>query len=355
MSTLFFLLIAVVLLGILIAVHEGGHFLTARLTGIPVREYAIGMGPKLLSRTGRKSGVVYSLRAIPMGGFCAFYGEDSTDKTAQEDPRAFSRQKLWKRILTVLMGPGMNFLLAFLVLFLWLWIGGTYEIVSADITVASVTAGSPAEEAGFAAGDVIVAVNGAAVGSPADVQQATNAWSEADGPLLYTARRGGEELLIPCMPRRDGDAWRIGISMNAENIVTRPVPVSFGQAVSAAFDDCVYVGGAIFRAVAGLFRGQGWDEVSGPVGTVGVITEQVRDYGLDGFLNLLVVISVNLGVMNLLPIPGLDGSRILFMLLEGVRGKAIPPEKEAVVHLAGMVLLFGLMIFLTVRDVGRFF
>ena len=112
MNTVLYILAAIVLLGILIAVHEGGHFVTARLTRIPVREYAIGMGPKILSRTSRKTGIVYSLRAVPMGGFCAFYGEDDPDEKAQNDPRAFSRQKLWKRILTVVMGPGMNFILA---------------------------------------------------------------------------------------------------------------------------------------------------------------------------------------------------------------------------------------------------
>ncbi len=357
MNTVLYILAAIVLLGILIAVHEGGHFVTARLTRIPVREYAIGMGPKILSRTSRKTGIVYSLRAVPMGGFCAFYGEDDPDEKAQNDPRAFSRQKLWKRILTVVMGPGMNFILALAVLFAWYWIGGIEQITDYDVKIVSVAEDTPAAEAGFRPDDLVIAVDGETVTGEDTVIALTNRWKEGDGPIAYTVRRGDETLVLSAAPRYDEQSkhWLIGITMSRANIVTEHRTLTGGEAFTQAFEDCVLVGGAIFRAIGDLFRGRGWEDVAGPVGTLAIITGQVRDFGFDGFLNLLVIISVNLGVMNLLPIPGLDGARIIFMIVEAIRGRPVPPEKEAVVHLIGMAVLFGLMIFLTVKDVGRFF
>lgn len=357
MNTFLLILLGVLLLGILIAVHEGGHFVTARLTHIPVREFAIGMGPKLLSHTSKKTGIVYSLRAIPIGGFCAFYGEDDPDVQAQDDPRAFSRQKVWKRLLTVLMGPVMNFVLALVVLFGWYWIGGFNTVASYDIAISSVTADSPAEAAGFQAGDLLLAVNGTEITDTDSVIAATNDWGEDSRPHRFTVRRGEETLTLSVSPawNEKAKAWQIGIIFGMTNVVYEHHTMGPWRALCESFLTCVQMIGLLFEAVVGLFRGRGWDEVSGPVGIFSIVTDTVRAFGFEGFLNLLVAISVNLGFMNLLPIPGLDGSRIIFMLVEAVCGKPVPPEKEAIVHLIGMILLFGLMIFLTVRDVGKLF
>ncbi|MBQ6173381.1 MAG: site-2 protease family protein [Clostridia bacterium] len=365
MSTVLYVLAAILLLSILIAVHEGGHFLAARLTGIPVREYAIGMGPKIFSRTSKKSGIVFSLRAVPMGGFCAFYGEDDPDAKAQDDPRAFSRQKLWKRIVTVLMGPGMNFILAFAVLLLSTWILGVSVPVREagfEPLITDVAASGAAKEAGIRPGDFITAINGQAMLVYEDEERnpfsdAISGWKEGDAPLVLTVRRGRETADIAVTPHYVGETGRmmIDIGYGYYAVETKRAPVGIWDGVRVSWDDFTYFSGAIFNAVIGIFKGENLDQVSGPVGAVTQISEQVRQSGFDAFIQLLAFISVNLGIVNLLPIPALDGSRILFMLIEGVRGKPIPPEKEAVVHLAGMALLIVVFVILTVRDVGRLF
>ncbi|MBQ9324337.1 MAG: RIP metalloprotease RseP [Clostridia bacterium] len=360
-----YILIALLLLGILITVHEFGHFLTARLCGIEVAEYAIGFGPKLLSRVGKR-GTRYSLRLIPLGGFCAFYGEDTTDESALDDPRAFPRQKLYKRMLTVLMGPGFNFLLAFLVLMLVFSIHGISAI---QPMVSSVEENSPAQSAGLLPGDVVLSINGQSM-TARSLDPFTDmiaGWKEGDAALHLQVLRTADTLEMDLTPFYDPDYQRPRIGITVGGAIARTaapdgtlkaisIHVSPLEAMREAFDECVYAGGAILQALKDLVStGQGLDQTSGPVGVVSLVSQQVRSGGLDAFLNLLVVISINLGIMNLLPIPGLDGSRFLFLVLEAVRRKPIPPQREAVVHIAGMVFLFAFMIFLTYRDIMALF
>ena len=356
-----YILLAILLLGILVTVHEFGHFATARLCGIEVQEYAIGFGPKLLSRVGKR-GTRYSLRLIPMGGFCAFYGEDSTDEKELEDPRAFGKQPVWKRMLTVLMGPGMNFLLAFLVLFLVFAIRGVTAI---QPVILAVEEGSPAWSAGLQENDCIVQIDG--VSMIADNMDAFSekiaAWKEGDAPLQITVLRGTEETTLELTPFYDTamDRYRLGVTVSGTlarqvlpdgSLETIAMRISLPKAIALSWDECVYAGGAILSALKTMITtGEGLDQASGPVGVVSLVSQQVQTGGLPAFLNLLIVISINLGIMNLLPSPGLDGSRFLVLLLEAVRRKPIPPQREAVVNIAGMVLLFGFMFFLTYRDI----
>ena len=364
MTTFLYVLLAILLLGILIAIHEFGHYLTARLTGIPVTEFAIGMGPKLWSRTSKKTGIVYSLRAIPMGGFCAFVGEDDVQQVSKDDPRCWAKQKLWKRFLTVLMGPGMNFILAMVVLFFYMLIG-VKEIPTVQPVLDSIVENSAAAQAGLQAGDLVEAVNGEDIRVTSmftpDYNKAFSdriaAWKEGDDPLRITVTRDGEPLTVEVTPafHEPERRYMIGITYRPAAAAVETRALSVGESFRYAGKYFGYYSTAIFDAVIGLFRGQNLDQVSGPVGTVKIISEEVRTYGFGAFIELLAVISVNLGIMNLLPIPGLDGSRLVFMVIEGIRGKPVPPEKEAIVHLVGMVLLFGLMIFLTFRDIRGFF
>ena len=343
-----YVLIGILLLGILIAVHEFGHFIAARICGIEVMEFAIGMGPRLCGCTG-KSGTKFSLRAIPLGGFCAFYGEDDIDGKTKDDPRAYAKQNVWKRIFTVAMGPMMNFVLAFLVALGFYWTSGMMEILP---VVETVDASSPAAMAGMLPGDRIIGV-GEEDFSSGDVSAIQEALRTDGATVWVTVRRVDEELTLPITPAWNEDYQRhmIGITFS-----TRSAALPFGTAIRAAWVYCAEAGTAVFDALGGLFTDpEIRDQVAGPVGTIQVVSQAVQQDGFDAFISLLVMISVNLGIMNLLPIPGLDGSRIVFHLIEALRGKPIKPEREALVHFIGMIFLFGLMIFFTFKDVARIF
>lgn len=353
--TILYVFLAVLLLGILIAVHEFGHFLFARLVGIEVQEYSIGMGPALFSRTG-KHGTKYSLRAIPMGGYCAFYGEDDLTGEHRADPRAYNRQPVWKRMISVLMGPGMNFVLAFVVAAGFFAVNGVDEVLGYRPYITDVTGAGPAYMAGIRPGDLIVAVNGEKL-ADTDLERFLSPWKEGDAPLEVTVQRDGEEQTFRLTPYWDEalQRHRIGIVYNGL-AMTKNHRVGLGTAVRAAWDWCVYAGGAILNALKNLVTtGEGLDQTSGPVGMVSMVSQEIRQTHLEGFLNWLIVISINLGLVNLLPIPGLDGARFLFMLVEAVRRKPVPPELEAKIHLGGYILLFGLMIVLTFRDITGLF
>lgn len=340
-----YVLIGILLLGILVAVHEFGHFIAARISGIEVMEFAVGMGPKIVGWTG-KSGTKFSLRCIPLGGFCAFYGEDDAEGKTKDDPRAYHKQNVWKRIFTVAMGPMMNFVLAFLVALAFYWSSGLLEVLP---VVDAVSADTPAAVAGILPGDTLIAVDGVdyADSPVADIQSALNREGTADVTIL----RGGETLTLAMTPvwNDQYSRYMIGITFTQQ---TTALP--FDIAVQAAWSYCAQAGSAVFDALGGLFTDpEVRDQVSGPVGAVAVVSEAVKSDGFNAFISLLVMISVNLGIMNLLPIPGLDGSRIVFHLIEAVRRKPIKPEREAMVHLIGMVFLFALIIFFTFKDVIR--
>ena len=339
-----YVLIGILLLGILVAVHEFGHFIAARISGIEVMEFAIGMGPKIVGWTG-KSGTKFSLRCIPLGGFCAFYGEDDVEGKSKDDPRAYGKQNVWKRIFTVAMGPVMNFVLAFVVAFgFFFCLGETVGLPVVD----TLMAGYPAEAAGLLPGDEIIAVDGVDI---AGTNAIVAALAEG-GAAEITVLRGGEEQVFLMTPKWSENEQRYLIGITFVQARQR---LDFMTSVRAGWQNCVRAGTAVFDALGSLFTKEGMEQVSGPVGAVAAVSVAVKADGLDAFLSLLMLISVNLGLMNLLPIPGLDGSRILFHLVEAVRGKPIKPEREAMVHLIGMVFLLSLMVFFTYKDIVRIF
>lgn len=356
--TILYVLVAILLLGILVVVHEFGHFMAARITGIEVMEFSVGFGSKLWGREGKK-GTKFSLRAIPLGGYCAFYGEDDVNGQHVDDPRAYNRQSVWKRMFSVLMGPGMNFILAFVVAVGYYWIGGIPEVTGYEPYIAEVAAAGPAYTAGLKDGDVIEQINGVNMldGTQETLLNTIAGYKAGDLPMQLTIRRGTEEVETTLTPFYDTEVqkYRIGVTISA-HVLTASAPATLEQAVQAGWSWCTYAGGVILNALKNLVTtGEGLDQTSGPVGVVTMVSQEVRTGGFEAFINLLMVISINLGIMNLLPIPGLDGSRFLFMVLEAIRRKPIPPQKEAMVHLCGYVLLFGLMIFFTFKDVLQLF
>ena len=354
-----YIILALLLLAILITVHEFGHFLAARAMKIEVREFAVGMGPKIVGWKSRKYDTEFSIRAIPLGGFCAFYGEDDTTGESKDDPRAFPKQNVWKRLGVIFAGPLMNFVLAFIVGTIFFWANGYGVVVGHETVIAQVMAGGPAYEAGLQAGDVVTAINGLdaqEIGYDA-VRQTISDWKEGDAPLQMTIRReegNFEKEMTPVWDEKDNE-MRINVKIGNASVI-ETVPETFLGGFRHSWELCVNASGAIIDALKKLVTtGEGLEDTMGPVGIVSEVSKQVRQDGMEAFIWLLTVLSINLGLMNLLPIPGLDGSRLVFGLVEVVRRRPVPAEKEAMVHLVGMVFLFGLMLFFTFRDVMRIF
>ena len=355
-----YIIVAILLLAILIVVHEFGHFMAARLMKIDVTEFSVGFGPKLLKWKSKKYETDFSVRAVPLGGFCAFYGEDDTKGESKDDPRAFAKQNVWKRMFVILMGPLMNFVLAFCVAAVFFWCAGnvvpTGEV---DPFISQVMASGPAQRAGMKDGDVITAINGREMldGTAETLLNTISGWKDGDEPLQASVKRGEETLELSLTPEWNEEAGKYQIGVYIGQYIRAEIqPVGFTEGFRLAWDTCAYYSGALVDALKRLVTtGEGLDQTAGPIGIITMVADRVQQDGFRAFVDLLVFLSINLGIMNLLPIPGLDGSRLVFGIVEVIRGKAVPPEKEAIVHVAGMVLLFGFMIFITFRDVTRLF
>jgi Predicted membrane-associated Zn-dependent proteases 1 len=354
------IILAIVLLCILITVHEFGHFVAARLTGIPVAQFAIGMGPKILSWKSKKHDTVFSLRIIPVGGFCAFVGEDDVAEEFKGSADAFTNHAVWKRVITVLMGPVMNFVLAFVVAVCYFAFTPVTDISVHEnsATIMDVSDTGAAKKAGVLVGDQITSVAGKAVdlNDPAALGLAINEAAAISPTVDIVALRGDEEHTLRITPvySETQKTYLIGISIALKYTESEPYRLSFSGSIKRAADYCVDAATLVFRTLDMIIKNKAsLNDFSGPVGVVTMISEQTQTYGADAYISMLIVISINLGIMNLLPIPGLDGSRILFMLLEAIRRKPIDQKKEAMVHLAGYLLLFGFMLLLTYKDIAR--
>ena len=350
--TILYVLLAILLLGILIMVHEFGHFAVARLCGIAVKEFSLGFGPVIWQHKSKKSDTTFSIRPIPMGGYCMFYGDtdDDPNDSTKDDPRNYNKAPVWKRMLSVLAGPGMNFVLAFVVAIALM---GVYGAVATPV-VQEVEAGMPAAEAGLQAGDIFVRVNQTEVenGTVQDVSNAIGA-DASSAPVEITVLRDGQEQTFTVTPQYDSELerYRVGVTI-AQGYEKMPA----SSILPSAWSLCKQASVAIVESLGKLFTtGEGLNDAAGPVGVVSLVAQQTQQGGLEIYLYLLVILSINLGLMNLIPIPGLDGSRLIFMLIEAIRRKPVNQKIEAGVHLCGYVLLFGLMIFFTFKDVLRLF
>ncbi len=336
MTSVLIILVALALLGIIVTVHELGHFLMGRLLGFSILEFSVGMGPVILKKESK--GIQYSLRALPIGGMCRFYGEDAE----AADGRCFNAQKLWKRFLVVVSGPVMNFLFALLLCIVTLVAYGDYVPKISEIPDPS----SPAYLGGMRTGDIITEIDGKDVQFYAETVDMILAVDTDDVAVAVLRDGQKQELMLRHIYNAEQGRNLIGITIE-------PVRQSFGL-FGATGRSLSYLWNVVTETFAGLGRMIGCDvssaDVAGPVGIIVLISDAVR-YGLETVLRFAVVISLSLGITNLLPLPALDGGRLVFMVVEGVRGKPIPPEKEGMVHFVGLVLLFGLVIFLTYNDI----
>ncbi len=339
MTGLWTALAAVLIFCILIFVHELGHFISAKLLGIRVHEFAIGMGPKLWKR--QKGETLYSVRALPIGGFCALEGENESS----EDARALSNKPAWAKLIVLVAGSFMNLLLGFVLL---LCIYGSVDTVAVP-QVAFVEGGSAAEEAGLLAGDEIIHLGGRRVHIVEDLSWAKSKLTEE--PTEIVVLRNGQKEHKTITPQIVDGALNLGIRITQQ-------PNSLWLTMKTGFYNTCFYAGVVVETFIDLLQGEvSFNQMSGPIGIVseiGTAVQQTAERGWLGFLNLLqltVLLTINLGVFNLLPVPALDGGRIFFVLIEIIRRKPIPPEKEGLVHVIGLVLLLLLSVVIAYMDV----
>lgn len=347
MTVILFILI----FGVVVLSHEFGHFLLAKMNGIHVVEFAIGMGPTLFSFTKKET--KYAIKLLPIGGACMFEGEDGLETENGGGEGSFLKAGVWARIATVVAGPIFNFILAFIV---------SVIVVSMSVTdlpvLSGVSEGGPAEAAGLQEGDRIVSLNGEKTCLFRDVYLIT--LLNKGTPIKVVYERDGEKLeteLIPVYSEAD-EKYVMGVY---GGVYEKPK----GLAVFRdAWYEIRYSVRATYKSLGLLLTGQfSRKDVAGPVGiavnVVGKTYEETKQYGVQtvvlNMLNIILLLSVNLGILNLLPIPALDGGRLVFLLLEVIRKKPVPPEKEGIVHFVGLVFFMVLMVVVLFNDLVNIF
>ena len=348
MSIILFLIIFLVV----VIAHEFGHFIVAKKNGIRVVEFFIGMGPSLFSF--QKGETKYSLKLFPVGGACMFEGEDGLEKEKGGiSERAFPNAPVWARVATIFAGPLFNFLVAFVMAVILVSVCGitTPEVLS-------VSEDGRALQAGMQVGDVITKINGKSVHLGGEVTLISQLNTKGE-TLTITYERNGQEGTAVINPSYDEATGRYYMGVGIGGYLKCNVPQTFEY----AFYTMKFYVESTFKSLGMLVTGQlSKDDVSGPVGLVKVVDEvydSAKVYGaIDVLLNMMeiaLLLSVNLGIMNLLPFPALDGGRLVFLLVEAFRGKPIPPEKEGMVHLAGMMALMVLMVLVFFNEITKFF
>lgn len=340
-------------------IHEFGHFIVAKLCGIRVNEFSLGMGPKIIS--WGKGETKYSWRAFPIGGFVSMEGEDDDS----QDPRAFRRKKVWQRLLVVLAGAFMNLVLGFVLLLIISSCSGDLATTTVAVFDAQYDGSAPSHISGLEEGDRIIRVNGMRVFTDTDI--AYQFGVDDDGIFEMTVKRNGQTVTLPAVAfeytvGEDGARnLHVDFSVYGEE-------ATFTSVISYSSRKFVSVARMIWLSLADLVRGRySINDLSGPVGIVGAIGEVVGDVVgsaqkgvnigelLANLASFVVFITINVGIFNLLPIPALDGARAVFLIIEGIRRKPIKPEHEGLVHLIGMAALLILMAVVTVSDVIKLF
>jgi len=348
---LFYIIIPLLLLGVLIFVHELGHYLAARLFRTAIKEFAVGMGPRLFFVKSKKTRIIYSLRAIPIGGALTMHGEDEES----EVENAVSRKPVWQRFIILFSGSFMNMLLGFVIMAIFVSGANGFHSTKVNRFVEGYSISNTGETAEnrLMEGDEILKINKKSINVYNDLLYAV--LREGREPVNVTVERNGERIELknikfPTLSEK-------GITFGLLDFETQPYAKTFSSAAHQAFFQSLATIDMLWGTLFDMFTGRyGMEAVSGPVGitqTIGEAAEKATksDEGFRGLLFLLALITMNLGVVNLLPLPALDGGRIVFLVIELFRGKPMKPEHEGYVHLAGFAILILFIIFVTYNDI----
>lgn len=356
--SIFSIIVSIVVFSILVIVHEFGHFILAKKNGILVEEFAVGMGPILISKKFGET--LYSVRAFPLGGFCRMLGEDDSC----DDKRAFNSKGVWRRISVIFAGPFMNFLFAFIILF---WLISTSGFI--EPVIDSLSDGYSAKQVGMEVGDRITKINGQKVHVYQDFEL-TMQGIDPEKNLEIEVDRNGEKLNFSVKPLYSDDS-------NAYIVGFRPAvkkgPFAEGmegyekatilETAKNSFDMMNFYVRSVVVGFVRIFSFRvSPDEIAGPIGIVKVVGEGYEQglkisfmSAIKNVASLAALLSANLGVLNLFPIPAMDGGRLLFLILEAIRKRPINQEIEGRIHFAGFVLLMAFMVLIAYNDISKIF
>ncbi len=330
-------LVAIALFLTLIVIHEFGHFIAAKLLGVRVNEFAVGFGPKLFSKLGKET--KYSLNLIPLGGYCAMEGEDEESG----DERAFCNKKPWRRFLIVIMGAAFNLILGLIIVSFILIPQKSFT----STVVAEFTENSKSEQSGLQIDDKIIEVDGRKIFTTYDLSYAfTNV---KNGKIDMVVKRNGEKTEL-----RDvtfNSEKENGITYLEVDFKVYGIKKTVGSYIKQTVDTAISYCAVVWRSLIDLISGKyGISAMSGPVG-VTVAIGSVAKVSLLDVLPIMALITINLGIFNLLPLPALDGGRLLFILIEMIFRKPVPQKYEAIVHAVGFAILLAFMLFITAKDI----
>ncbi len=350
MTILINLITFIFILSIIVVVHEFGHFIFAKISGVYVYEFAIGMGPKLFGK--KKGETEYTIRAIPIGGFCQMAGEDLEDDDLEKVPknRRLQNKTAWQRFLIMAFGPFNNFILAVVLLFAiaLIWGGTTMNPI-----ISTIEDGSAAYEAGLKEGDIILSINNNKIKTNDDISLYLAVADPNKDVTFKVERSNGTYKNIGFKPEKIGKgkkaSYKYGIGLEQEKTT------GIGQAFVYTYKKMGSLFKQMFVTVGYLFTGRlSLNQLSGPVGIYSVVG-QSRALGISNLIYLMAFLSLNVGFINLLPIPAFDGGHILFIIIELIKGSPVPPEIENKIHAVFLSLLMLLMLFITFNDILRLF
>lgn len=341
------IIIAIILFSLIILFHELGHFLLAKINGVQVNEFCLGLGPTIVGF--HKGETFYSLKLLPFGGACMMEGEDEDSDSG----RAFGKKSVWQRFSIVFAGPFFNFILAWLLSMIILGVAGIDEP-----TILQTISGSPAAEAGIAGGDTIVKLGNKPIHFYREISVYT--YFHSGETINVTWEHEGERHTAAVTPSYDEESGRylFGFQGSVGRVKSGPLRV-----IGYSFYEVKYWITTTLQSLGKLVTGQlHMNDLSGPVGIVKTIGDTYTESKSDGMLyvflnmiNMAILLSANLGVMNLLPLPALDGGRLVFFIIEAIRGKRLDPQKEGMVHYIGLIVLMVFMVVVMGNDIRKLF
>ena len=337
-----YIIIAILLFGLLIFVHELGHFIAARIFKVAINEFSIGMGPKLFSKTSEKTGIAYSLRALPVGGYVSMAGEDEES----DNPNAFDKKPVWQRMIIAAAGSASNIVLAFIVMFVL--VASTPELGSTQIS--KFKSGPVSPRYGLQVGDTITEINGNAVHITRELGYFISRYGTK--PVDITVIRNGKKIYLEdvvfAIAKDDNSGFVYGKADFYVNVADKNI----GSVIKNGFFESWLTIRMLGDSLVDLFSGTyGVEDLSGPVGVTTVIADAAKTDAYQLWY-IFVFIAMNLGIMNLLPFPALDGGRLIALFIELIIRRPLNRKIEGYINMAGMLVLFTFMAFITVKDIG---